>query len=466
MPDGLVRVQGLTFNCPTCSRQDDSNCIIPNKGEDTLVACDDAIEFLLKERVDGDYDFLHPSAVELRNYLLSDGLSYSRRRAGFELLFKAKDGQQELIKHAGSLYGLHNGVLEELINEGLASEEVLEHFWSMPLGSDSRSARIRTIIAHAHHSYTFEKLFNSLSTVDLLKDEQDIAAMAGLLRLLGSSWATDVELAEKVFPKCSKPIGEKSCDLAKVEQKSIVVARYFEKVKTHLTLRQISEIETAPDTVLATIAQLPYERVRTPDMLDLIVEAVVSLENDQGYWQGCSKAVFKMLADVGQHDEQLASLLHALVKDSNFSQSIALLKMEKEFEVYQTGHSELYARSRLGVSTDSVIGKQWQMFWVLLACATLSLLLFYMYRRYFDTPDAVIDEHPLSPEERAELRSLRKYFKIAPGAKNVELTKRFRVLARRLHPDVDGGSNHAFTELGEKYTRAQELLKRLHAVQE
>jgi hypothetical protein len=460
---GQVRVEGLTFNCPSCSRQDDSNCIIPQDGKERLVACDDAIEFLLKERVNGEYDLLHPSATELRNYLLNDGLSYSRRRASFELLFKSKSGQQEVIKHAGSLYGLHYDIFEELINEGLASKDMLEHLWSMPLGSDRRSARLRTIIAHAHPSYSLEKLFNSLSAVDLLKDEHDIAAMASLLRLLGSSWAMDVELAQSVFPQCGKPIQGISCDLAEIEKRSGVVARYFEKVISHLTLRQIADTETAPDTVLSTIAQLPYERVRTPDMLELIVEAVVSLENEQGYWQSCSQDIFRMLATVGEHDDQLASLLHALLAEPSFEQSIARVEMSEEFAVYKTGYSELYARSRLAGSMKSE-EKQGKIAWLLFFSASLSALLFYAYRRWFADERVVNQGHALSSEERAELRSLRKYFKIAPGAKNAELAKRFRVLARRLHPDVDGGSNHAFTELGEKYNRAQELLKRLHSV--
>ncbi len=460
LPEGLVRVDGLTFRCPGCSRLDSVSCVVPKDGEETLVACDEAIEFLLRRLLEGGYDRLHPGAMELRSYLLNEGLAYHRSRAAFELLFKAKGGEREIIRHARNLYGLHSEVLEELVNEGIASEKVLEHLWSLPTRSGRQSARLRTVIANAHPSYGIEKLFDSLTVIDLSADEQDLSVMADLLRLLGSSWAAQVELASSAFSSCAVPIDAATCDLTEVESKSTIAARYFERVRTQLTLRQLSERETAPGVVLDTVARLPYQRVRTPDMLELVVAAVIQLESDTAYWQSAPETVLGMLADVGQHDDQLASLLYTLVQDEGVRKSVARAGMSGAFEVYREEASGLYARGRM--RTGSSKDASFELPLMVSAIAVFSILFFYLYQRFSLVRTEASSEHPLSAEERAELRALRKYFKIAPGAKQAELTKRFRVLARRFHPDVDGGSNRAFAELGEKYNRTKLLLQRLH----
>ncbi len=90
------------------------------------------------------------------------------------------------------------------------------------------------------------------------------------------------------------------------------------------------------------------------------------------------------------------------------------------------------------------------------------LLVSYLSIRQKRLRPARVQMPVLSTGEREELRELRRYFKLSPQASETDLVKRYRTLARELHPDTGEGNSSEFSSMNERYIRAKELLSRAH----
>lgn len=142
---------------------------------------------------------------------------------------------------------------------------------------------------------------------------------------------------------------------------------------------------------------------------------------------------------------------------------LASKELERDYEARaQLGLSQIPEEDYVALLPSSRNVNQTQTPSIFLLLLLLPLLFVsYFSARQKRLRSGALQMPVLSSGEREELRELRSYFKLSPQASETDLVKRYRTLARELHPDTGEGSSTEFSAMNERYNRAKELFSRL-----
>lgn len=452
-----VRLSGLTVLCPSCRQHDETYCEVPYQGEDVLVRCEEALDYLLPELAYDGYDGKHPSAAELRSFLIREDPAYPAAKAAIELLLQTKEGQHLLRESALVLIDRYGEIIEECIKNSRGTPELWRSLWYV--GGEGNSAtviRLRATIAVQHPELDIEDLYLDLSIKNTARDIRTLELLAAVLRSSGSTWVTEFQKVKEMLHYCSSvSLSEvfEGCGESEISQLSRAAQSYLKRVQVQAVLSFIDQKTPLPKDRISLLARIPYKKFRTPECHSVLLGALQDLqrsgEEELREISG-EEGVMEMLSVFARNDDEIAAQVRrislTLRSKSGLEDAEALNQALELAGVAADQQGEKVARK--GSIFPAVVGT--------LLVLGLAATAFRFRRKGGEC----LSEAGLTSEERAELRRLRQYFDLRPNASVDDLIKCYRQKARTLHPDMGNGNPAEFGMLTENYDRARNLLAR------
>jgi hypothetical protein len=197
---------------------------------------------------------------------------------------------------------------------------------------------------------------------------------------------------------------------------------------------------------------------KTPDVPTIHLSQVMVQRNDLLTARGYQGKVLKELLTLFYNDPSL----YMMEKLSYAKESFVPYLLSR---VEETG-SQKRVKTSPSIPVENESLNKFKQLLFMSALGFLCVVSYFVYvsfrKRSRIEPSHANREQPyLNSEERAELRDLRQFFHLRPTEGIETLNKQYRVLVRKLHPDVIHDSGESFISFQERYHRTKVLLDRL-----
>ncbi len=452
----LIRVNGLSFFCPGCVQVNETDCQVLHGGEPMRVACSEIVDYLISQA--GLTRSMYPTHSEIVAYLIKNKIEYRRARQLFWLLMRDEKGQDEFLFNVSRFSRLYPETIEELINEGWGNPEILNALWDI-LGPENNndSMGLRAVIAVQSPDKDLSDLVDRLSVTNLVGDQLALKSVEDKLRMLGSTWAADIEDLRKLLVSCSEAGFDTSsslCSAAHIAQLDEALQIYLKRVQVQQVLARIADTSIPARERLTLLATTPYDDFRTPEMhraLHTILSEVERGKSEIDWEEVRDNEVGEMLSAFALDDPTLMNAMGRLISLDELRKK----RRKADKQDYERAMMILPAvksgAASPGISWVPIMA-------ILVVLCSLSAAIFAWRRFSVVEADEPLGTQTLTPVQFSELGTLQLYFGLDERASADEVKKRYRTMARKLHPDVDGGTAEAFAELNDNYKRALELL--------
>jgi hypothetical protein len=439
-------VYGLSFSCSGCGYTESGDCRIKPGGELLLVDCATAVGYLLAAALKAPKDILLPQNQELLRFLLNPrektpGSAVSALR----LLLRRADGDKLILSELDRLHTFYPELFENLVEENELSELLLVRLWDLVEQSEvAVRARVRAKIAFYQEKMGIEELIAELTVEDAARDIQAVKVYESTLRDLGSKDADFLRSFGRALMNCLREDNRELC-AAQTQEFSGAAEAYLSRLRVKHEVGKLVQSKLPSKAKLTRIAELPYQKYRTPSLHEEVRNALAAASAGDLSWM-TESPYLELLADFSRSDTGIKYELQRIVQSAGPE-----LSKEKQLVIGRYFDLDYRTLQVKILHPQSIL--------VCFLCTAVVLLLVGI-ARYGRARPLCTRADELGFEERAELRELRRYFSLSPRASVSELKKRYHAKARSSHPDSGAGSCADFAELQAKYERARELLVR------
>ncbi|MFN8390264.1 MAG: J domain-containing protein [Bdellovibrionota bacterium] len=488
--DAGITVSGLSFDCRDCSTNAGPPCQVTLGKEHRMLSCDAAVTELLNQAVK-DADTEHPSAAELRKFLLASTVPPESAKAALSLLMLNETGRRALTQDAYSFASKYGPVLATLVSNKKSESEVWMAYWKLPSqeGIQLDGALRAAILAH-REELTAADLFQDLSIVDTEKDVAELKVYEAALTGSRDELAKSVKDAREYISRCvdTDNAATQSCVPETRRGLPGPVIKYLERVQVQRIVNAAATGKLSSEQILERLRQTNFKEARTPAAHDLVRDILqnapalpyeertkvlseenepmlqVFAENDKGIAGVYATALCKQAEELWEH-EQVKPALHLLelsfkIVPESFEERVRLISRIGESPLYQNDTAlqdqflsvveahkppdpEVFRKRLLGV------------FAILAGLSFLWMIAVYTFKqRKYAAEQAALEME----RDEAELMVLLEFFGLTENDTVQELARRYRKKAKETHPDMQRSGSAEFQDLLEKYQRARELM--------
>ena len=452
----IITIDGLTFYCPTCVQVNEHDCQVTQAGAPVLIACSEILDYVLTQAVANQSQ--HPSKEEILSYLKNNQVPHNRAAQLFWLLTRSENGHDEFIFNVRQFTRMYPRTIEELVNEGWGTREILKALWEV-IGpsSDNGTLNLKTAVAVQSPDYELADLIDGLSVTNIVGDQLVLKTLEQYLQMLGSGWVGNVQKLRKLLVACSEVdfnYDTAGCSAEQIAELQPNLQVYLKRVHIQHVLSKITAGSMDVKEKLRLLATTPYHEYRTPEthkMLQSILDEIERGEADVDWKELRDSDIGEMLAVFAVDDQTLMRTMSRLIS-SDAARKQKDKTAEKEYERAKAILPKVKAGEGARPSLFLPIAVV-----VVVVCSLFSAHFVWLR---LSRAAAFRGKEPenLTPIRDGELTALRMYFGLEGEATSENVKRRYRKKARELHPDVEGGDASAFAELNEKYQRILELL--------
>lgn len=487
-----VVLLGINVPCSNCEVRGGNPCQLVFRAEKRQLSCEQALREILEQNAHG----ANVSKDDLRRLVFIENTEQELAAVALRLLLQTGETRDQTVGDLGTLVEKKPELILKVMKEQGFPNEGLLALSHLPRRKESELIRGYAIGLDSSRSPL--ELVEELPGVDVENDKEDVALYAQAMKEIHPEWEGDFLALGKILSECESSRDqefEEKCLKTLPPEKLANDSRYLLRLKTNLLLRRLSSPEIEPSKKLQWFTLMDCGRYRTPETLkQLRVLLTLMLKQPFAKQQEFLESDREpFLKNCSAHDKELASLAALLYVKyasgiwelggkrestkalftsyelfpeflearTSFAGSVAL-ELPREEKWYQDAWGKLpeKARQELTWSPNNTTEL------ILAVVGASSVLLLILMVAYFsfrkpkeEEEDDVDEERPhISLESAEELRVLLEFFELKPPIKPHDLTRRYRQKAKILHPDTVSGNSKEFTELGNKYQRAKELL--------
>lgn len=405
-------LDGLRFDCQACETQGKGQCFEPKTKE--LIACSELKNSLLKNAISSEVLPPIPKRTELYRYLLTKEQVGMKPLLAFELFLRHAKEHPLTEAELRALFDAHAEVILELIKNAKVSTEVMQMLWQLPV---ELSPKFRANLIAMHPK---------LSVRDLVIELKGLPHPAALAHL----------------------------------------HEYFEVLK----LQGNPEMELVKDVIIKV---QDCSRAKAPKILieKCIRPAILVSESEPAIVGFLQNAMFRAVTESAKESSKKVryQMAKAMYEKSNVKRSyerlLALVQTEKKLwcapvrRVFKR-YAKLELLNELQEATGCGTTKgSFRADFLLVLAALGAVFVYFMKYREQETFEG--DAQSIKDPSDGELVSLLLFFGLPHDATERQLSEKYRLLAKELHPDAGGSSQvEKFSQLTERYQRAKQLLSK------
>ncbi len=491
-------LQGLSFPCSGCSEQADGLCQIQIDGSPLVTPCDAAVELLLKAELRTTTEDELPSLSQIRDFLLRNEIGKSTAEAAIELLCKRSGGERILEVAGPEILERHSEAFVPLITDNRCGASQVETLWKAV--NDTGMAlplRLRVLLITKSPKSDPSAFLPELSVSDIRSDLEKLKTIEESLREFKPEWVSEIELLASRLRACSEIVPTRSipsaCSVQELKQLPPPLARYLQRVQIQQALKVAAE-STDPLMALKIVGETNYQEFGTPDTIDAVLQTIRKLSLQESEFGRVRLAIgdhLPLLLGLSKSDrgvgEELAmffvKLARSAAEDGDVSGSIGFLEksfqgsanlLETRARLIGTLQSHPQVRRATGLveriellqkrndgklPSEPEPASNKNLYLLALLLAAIILAVVFRVSRRITVSEFKKQQELLEVEEQGELKELLRSFGLTRMESEAELSKRFRELAKKLHPDA-GGNEVEFQKLRERYSRAKKLLQK------
>lgn len=405
----LISVEGLSFECPTCRKTDASHCQVQWQGKTLSVLCDSLFEVLLQNAHEENSQ-KYPKNEELLTFISRKEIDSGLVGIAFDLLSKRQAEQKFLDSSLDLLISKHPEVIKEGIDKKTFKEAVKLSLWERRSHlSITEGFQLAKILP----GKGLDAFLQDLSVVDI---EQDSRVLTELLKS-NVSVGLDSEVISNLLQfieDCSQTLScENISPLFGVE-----ATKYVFRLQNSLVSKAIIEGKVTGLMALDLLTKTKYLDHRTPETHQALISLLTEFGSiKDSFWGKLSLEQRDFVSFMSKNDSRIAELV--------------------------------YNRPSLWSWIDLSIG-------VGLSILASGFVLFWFTRR---KTNESFSETIAFKKDLEELNAIWLFFNLSPNSNLRDLKRRYREMARELHPDSGRESSTEFVTLNDYYKRAIELLK-------
>jgi len=491
----------LLVSCPSCRQVSASDCEILIDNELTIMPCELGLSVMLQDAHNANQKLNYPTSDNIIIFLLANDVAASLAKQLLMILFKELKPSVFLVENIEHLLRKYSDLTIELLPNFASNQQLLELIWQQPLSlPTAQSALLQATVVKFSEKLTDEDLLLELDGLTLSEELERLKIYAAVFADEESVVAERLQTVLSLATACIESKQDFSlCQLGR----SVLLTPRWDEYLTDLRLRVFAELALSALTVsermawIGTFSSAQLRQGRLSHILSQSLSDATKLNDSEVYLILNQPAVDEMLRAVMQREatkgdeivrenissiyliaaseaerrnelEKAVDYLEVAAKpDSSSKQAkqISLLQDKLLVMAKSTGN-ELQTKRLLKLA---VVSDSNRLFVLVLAAVAIAGLfftacLFQLKRsRFKSVADIELNDalHLTASVERQELRELMEYFRITPPGKATLLTRRYRDMAKVLHPDA-GGDLSSFVELNDKYQRAQNLLLKVN----
>ena len=427
-----LELNGLKIPCTGCLKRQDGFCELRREGEYTLMSCEELFKEEFARFVSGDLLASADLLKDLLSFLNRSSKLPKIKEAALRILLNNPLGERLLLEDIVQIFTKHSILIQEILAEGLASENFLLELWKQQTPA---LYKLRLIALLQHPDLDLTHFVSDLSIVEPEKDLSRLEELLGFLSKEKPSWHSSLSSIRNAVYSCLEEFRQgtfpQNCAAEDIRSRKLAVGeKYLLRLQTEMALRFVRQMKLKGSTMIDCLSSTDFEYLRTPVMHELVRKAIADTEII------LKKPLPKLLEVLSDKDPEMARLISR----------------------------------NLGEGSAQGLNKRW------IASLTLLLIGFYLlveiYKKHSrrmlnqGEPKRIFKQMPSSAEKQ-EMEQLFKYFDLPRNSDKQALAKRYRQMAKRVHPDtqtIDMISReqriHAFTELGSNYQRLKYLFER------